>query len=249
MLAGAVVAQGELEAVITETGADTFFGKTIALLGQREEPGHLQQARGVRSCTAVPSASVGLRRLLQPGRCCQKPHPGRRPLTQLACVSAAMLHLSTTPTIGPSAAATPQVLGRVGAFLGLVAAVGVLGIFIAILCFGWGAGLAVQLSFVILASTIPIGMPVGAWLGWLRLCSLPACLPACLLPPLRSLLAMPPSAAALLLAIPGAAVRAALPSTCRHPPLRCQPSLCLQVVTAAVSGLAGRPWLYCPWHG
>ncbi|GAQ86611.1 hypothetical protein KFL_003000045 [Klebsormidium nitens] len=42
VLAGATVTQGELEAQVTATGADSFFGKTIALLGAPEERGHLQ---------------------------------------------------------------------------------------------------------------------------------------------------------------------------------------------------------------
>lgn len=43
VLAGSVVAQGELDAVVTETGASTFFGKTVALLGQAQDKGHLQK--------------------------------------------------------------------------------------------------------------------------------------------------------------------------------------------------------------
>lgn len=42
MLAGAVVASGELEATVTAIGASTFFGKTMALLGAPEERGHLK---------------------------------------------------------------------------------------------------------------------------------------------------------------------------------------------------------------
>ncbi len=45
ILSGAVVASGELEAVVTATGTDTFFGKTLALLGQPEERGHLQTVK------------------------------------------------------------------------------------------------------------------------------------------------------------------------------------------------------------
>lgn len=41
ILSGAVVASGEMEAEVTSIGADTFFGKTIALLGAPEEKGHL----------------------------------------------------------------------------------------------------------------------------------------------------------------------------------------------------------------
>jgi magnesium-transporting ATPase (P-type) len=39
-----VVASGELDAVVVSTGADTFFGRTMALLGAPEERGHLQTA-------------------------------------------------------------------------------------------------------------------------------------------------------------------------------------------------------------
>ena len=43
VLAGSVVAQGETEAVVTATGGATFFGKTVALLSQPEEVGHLRK--------------------------------------------------------------------------------------------------------------------------------------------------------------------------------------------------------------
>ena len=43
VLAGSVVAQGETEAVITATGGSTFFGKTVALLSEPEEVGHLRK--------------------------------------------------------------------------------------------------------------------------------------------------------------------------------------------------------------
>lgn len=41
ILSGAVVASGEMKAEITSIGAETFFGKTIVLLGAPEEKGHL----------------------------------------------------------------------------------------------------------------------------------------------------------------------------------------------------------------
>ncbi|KAK9833891.1 hypothetical protein WJX74_009082 [Apatococcus lobatus] len=41
ILSGAVVASGEMQAEVTSIGAETFFGKTIALLGAPEEKGHL----------------------------------------------------------------------------------------------------------------------------------------------------------------------------------------------------------------
>ena len=43
VLAGSVVAQGETEAVVTATGGATFFGKTVALLSEPEEVGHLRK--------------------------------------------------------------------------------------------------------------------------------------------------------------------------------------------------------------
>ena len=42
-LAGAVVAEGELDAVVTATGRDCFFRKTMALLHAPQETGHLQK--------------------------------------------------------------------------------------------------------------------------------------------------------------------------------------------------------------
>ena len=44
LLSGAVVQQGEGEAVVTAVGPNTFFGKTITLLSKEEGKGHLQQA-------------------------------------------------------------------------------------------------------------------------------------------------------------------------------------------------------------
>lgn len=46
VLAGAVVESGELEALVTATGAGTFFGKTLSLLGGKYQRGHLQQVLG-----------------------------------------------------------------------------------------------------------------------------------------------------------------------------------------------------------
>lgn len=43
VLSGAVVEQGESEAIITAVGGNTFFGKTIKLLSRPEAKGHLQQ--------------------------------------------------------------------------------------------------------------------------------------------------------------------------------------------------------------
>lgn len=43
ILAGAVVVSGELDAQVTATGVNSFFGKTMALLAVPPERGHLQQ--------------------------------------------------------------------------------------------------------------------------------------------------------------------------------------------------------------
>ena len=46
VLAGAVVAEGELDAVVTATGRECFFGKTMALLDAPQQTGHLQKVSG-----------------------------------------------------------------------------------------------------------------------------------------------------------------------------------------------------------
>ncbi|UPR03149.1 P-type cation-transporting ATPase [Chloropicon primus] len=46
VLSGAVVVQGELEMMVTATGVDTFFGKTIALLATVTEQGNVQHLLG-----------------------------------------------------------------------------------------------------------------------------------------------------------------------------------------------------------
>lgn len=95
VLAGAVVAQGELEALVSGIGINTFFGKTMALLGTPQERGHLQ-----------------------------------------------------------------KVLGRVSAGLGILAAFGCITIFIRMITAGRGAEESLVTFFVVLVSTVPIGMPV-----------------------------------------------------------------------------------------
>lgn len=44
ILSGAVIQQGEAEAMVIAVGPNTFFGKTITLLSREEGRGHLQQA-------------------------------------------------------------------------------------------------------------------------------------------------------------------------------------------------------------
>lgn len=46
VLSGAVVVQGEIDMMVTATGADTFFGKTIALLATVKEQGNVQKLLG-----------------------------------------------------------------------------------------------------------------------------------------------------------------------------------------------------------
>ena len=43
VLSGAVVTAGEGDALVTATGKNSFFGKTIALLGDDNERGHMQK--------------------------------------------------------------------------------------------------------------------------------------------------------------------------------------------------------------
>lgn len=45
ILAGAVVAEGEMDAVVSAIGKECFFGKTMALLDAPQEVGHLHQVR------------------------------------------------------------------------------------------------------------------------------------------------------------------------------------------------------------
>jgi hypothetical protein len=57
------VTQGELEAQVTAMGADSFFGKTIALLGAPDERGHLQK---VSPKVRFSNQRRGLKRALKP---------------------------------------------------------------------------------------------------------------------------------------------------------------------------------------
>ncbi len=69
ILAGAVVAQGELDAVVTAIGANTFFGKTMTLLGSPEEKGHLQKVLGRVSAVLGLFALAGVYVLLLYDHC------------------------------------------------------------------------------------------------------------------------------------------------------------------------------------
>lgn len=244
VLAGAVVAQGELDAVITETGADTFFGKTIALLGQREEPGHLQQARALLHCCALrqrgvaPTAAAREALSETAPREASSHAAGLRFSRDAASVNNThhwAFRRCCTAGAGPGGG-LPGPCGRCGRAGHLHRH--------PLLRLGRGPGRAAVVCHPGLHHP---HRHAGGCQAWVAASLQSAGRPACLLP-LRSLLAMP-SAAALLRAILGAAVRASVDlQLAFHPALSCQTSLCLQVVTAAVSGLAGHPWLYCPWH-
>lgn len=53
VLAGAVVAEGEMDAVVSAIGKECFFGKTMALLDAPQEVGHLHQV-----CNEMHAASL-----------------------------------------------------------------------------------------------------------------------------------------------------------------------------------------------
>ena len=56
VLAGAVVAEGEMDAVVSAIGKECFFGKTMALLDAPQEVGHLHQVCDFSHATfLVPS--------------------------------------------------------------------------------------------------------------------------------------------------------------------------------------------------
>ncbi|CEM13152.1 unnamed protein product [Vitrella brassicaformis CCMP3155] len=57
VLAGAVVQSGELDMMVTKTGENSFFGKTLALLGSVQEEGHLKKTLGK---VAKTMALIGL---------------------------------------------------------------------------------------------------------------------------------------------------------------------------------------------
>ncbi|KAK9817909.1 hypothetical protein WJX72_004165 [[Myrmecia] bisecta] len=60
VLAGAVVTQGELDALVTATGKDSFFGKTMTLLGGPEEAGHLKKVLNRVSVAMAGIALIGV---------------------------------------------------------------------------------------------------------------------------------------------------------------------------------------------
>lgn len=60
ILSGACVNQGELEAKVTAVGGNTFFGKTIALLGEPESKGHLQKVMSKMTITLAIASFLGV---------------------------------------------------------------------------------------------------------------------------------------------------------------------------------------------
>lgn len=60
VLSGAVVEQGELEMVVTATGANSFYGKTIALIDSVQEQGNIQKVLGRVSLMMVIIGAIGV---------------------------------------------------------------------------------------------------------------------------------------------------------------------------------------------
>lgn len=167
MLSGASVTQGELEAVVTAVGRNTFFGKTIALLGAPEESGHLQKVRrwhlahkrttrtfSNRRCEIMTRIEVATK--LQSARELGGESPG-------CC----MLHISKQrcravfqPASTKSARAARQVLGKVTVAFGVFAFVCVLAIFVTLLARGEPVGYSIVVFFVIYVSVVPIGASI-----------------------------------------------------------------------------------------
>lgn len=140
ILSGAVVEQGESEALVTAVGPNTFFGKTITLLNRPEEKGHLQQAS-----------------LLLPLRFClfnfsARQNQGLLLSTHLLIPAIVDYSLGTSKMTG-----WLQVLGRVQLVLGLVALLGVVVVLIVLLTRGEEVGYSIVICMVLLIATVPVG--------------------------------------------------------------------------------------------
>ena len=62
VLSGAVITAGEGDALVTATGKNSFFGKTIALLGDDDGRGHMQKVHNTACCCMqCPGASIVIR--------------------------------------------------------------------------------------------------------------------------------------------------------------------------------------------
>ena len=165
VLAGAVVASGELDALVVATGADTFFGKTMALLGTPQERGHLQTVRARGSgggCWRELSGrgwSAGRGRRLRAGQGASAHGAGPRQ-RNLSC--------SRYPRPAPAPSAPippPQVLDRVSAALGIVGLAGVAAVFGVLVARGDGVGYAIIVS----GAGVERGAGTACWDGLLVL--------------------------------------------------------------------------------
>ena len=127
VLAGAVVASGELDGVVLDTGANTFFGKTMALLAQPQERGHLnivlgeQQGAWAQCGMADWLGSLGW----EAGSCLHVVRQGRP--SSLGCGGGlrggpAAKMTDCTPSCWPTTCSLAA--GRVGAAIGVLAAGG-----------------------------------------------------------------------------------------------------------------------------
>ena len=111
ILAGAVVVSGELEAMVTATGVNSFFGKTMALLAVPPEVGHLQQVRFLPSvcvhCVCVCAAYLPC--YLPCVRVCAAKstlYPARHMLCDCVIVCSQVNSLSNTPSMPRHASPT-----------------------------------------------------------------------------------------------------------------------------------------------
>jgi hypothetical protein len=217
ILAGAVVSSGELDAEVTAIGADTFFGKTMALLGAPEERGHLQTVGYVVNPGCQLQSVVGVAdrggwgwglplhpATLQNLIC----HPWGPPAStaNAKAPSKCIVRRLLPPPVAP------QVLGRVSAALGLLGAAGCLAILGVIIARYGDVGYA----FVV-RRRFSHALPRACMQSAMLACDgiLPACPPARLPPLPASALAEPPAGKH----IPefAAHVKPAL-SRCQYPP-------------------------------
>ncbi|BDA48222.1 Plasma membrane ATPase 1 [Coccomyxa sp. Obi] len=104
VLSGAVVVQGELEAVVTATGANTFFGRTISLLNAPEGMGHLQKVLQRVSLVLGAVALVG-------SLCILAALLGRGDSAGYSVVIAVVVLVSTIPIGMPVVTATVLAVG------------------------------------------------------------------------------------------------------------------------------------------
>jgi hypothetical protein len=201
-----VVSSGELDAEVTAIGTDTFFGKTMALLGAPEERGHLQTVGYIINITkhnihaVVPGWQLSVCFKIVLG--CQLHSAegagrsgvrGGGGLCMPDTLQSLTCHPGEQPALNPKAPSecagrrllpppvAAQVLGRVSAALGLLGAAGCLAILGVIIARYGDVGYA----FVVRRRYWPRlvkSLHACIWLAW-RACRWPArppaCLPAC----------------------------------------------------------------------